>query len=632
MKTIGSDFMKNTFAVIFLVSILLTSCGKSSQTVVLDLSVADDATPVVLRVIDRMQAGEVDCLKFEKGTYHFYPDRAVEKYCYTANHDDHLSRIAFYLKDVKGVTIDGQGSDFVFHNRTYPFLVEDSEDVIFKNFSIDNEERFVVETKVVANNPEEYTVDLAIDPRDKYEIRNDVLYFVKPDYELMLGQTAMYDPELGGVAYNTYNYGFFSGYKPIPMKKKAQFGHKYEMDKQGVYQYIRGREVSQMAEELKQGLVRVTYPRFKAAPPVGMMLVSKGERGFNRLAPAVCVKDTRDFVAENVVVYHAGGMGFLGENSENILLDKCQVTPAEGYMMSTTADATHFVGCRGKVELRDCKFKNQMDDGVNVHGAYQPIVDKVDDYTIGVRMAHSQQKGFVLGRVGDTIAFVCMDKSFDAYEKHVLKQVKRTSGRYMQLVFDEKLPEGLKVGDLAENVCAYPEVAITGCTFWGSYSRGVLISTPRGTLIENCVFHTANQALLFPVENSFWYESGNACDVVVRNNRFENAGFGGASICKSVISFKTDDELSTTIFRNIEITDNVFNHFDSRILEATNIDGLKFERNDINYTGAFPALNPDQPVISFKHCQNVILKDNTYEGKAEKMVGMLDGSDEIVFD
>ena len=46
-------------------------------------------------------------------------------------------------------------------------------------------------------------------------------------------------------------------------------------------------------------------------PPIGMVLASKGEQGENRFAPAFKANDTEDFSAENVIVHHAGGMGFL---------------------------------------------------------------------------------------------------------------------------------------------------------------------------------------------------------------------------------------------------------------------------------------------------------------------------------
>lgn len=65
----------------------------------------------------------------------------------------------------------------------------------------------------------------------------------------------------------------------------------------------------------------------------------------NRLAPAFRVTHTYGFDAQNVIVQHAGGMGLIAENSADLTLDNFKVTPSNGRMVSTTADATHFVGC-----------------------------------------------------------------------------------------------------------------------------------------------------------------------------------------------------------------------------------------------------------------------------------------------
>ena len=478
----------------------------------------------------------------------------------------------------------------------------------------------------MANNKAEHTFDLKIPDGEQYEIRNGILYFVASDYEFTIGQSILYDPKTESVAYNTEKYTSISGYKKV--KNPASYDFKYTMDKNDTYQKVRGREFSISAKEVKPGIVRI-YGHRKELPPVGLILSCKGEQGVNRLAPAIKIDNSVDFLAKNVTVFHASGMGFLGENSENVTLDSCKVIPSEGNMVSSTADATHFVGCRGKVVLKDCEFRNQLDDATNIHGAYQPIVDIIDDYTVGVRMGHFQQQGFVLARVADTIGLVRIADSFNAYHKLTVKSVKYINGRYNLITFNEKLPERLALGDYAENLSAYPKAEITGCYIGGNRARGLLLSTPKGTLVENNTFSTEMEAILIPVESSHWYESGNGVDIVIKNNHFKDSNFSGFK--RGVICFRTDDDLSNTAFSNISIVDNQFDQFDNLILEASNIDGLEFKGNTITNSGTFEALYPNSPVLTFKYCKNVELEDNVYKGKATKMVEMLDGTSEIEF-
>lgn len=619
---------KMKFLLVAFLSAVICGCSNGGDRVITITSdMADDATPALLSVIESLENGSANTIQFEKGEYHFYPNRAIEKYTHTSNHGDFISRIAFYIDGVNGLTIDGNGSKFIFHNRIYPFFITKSSDVNLKNFSIDYAERFSSEPVVVANNQKKRTFDIQIPEGEQYEIRNEVLYFISPDYEYTIGQSILYDPATEKVAYNTENYTPIGSFGKV--SKPASFSFKYELDKNDYYQKMRGKEYKTRAEQIKPGIVRIYGHKKKELPPVGMIISCKGEQGLNRLAPAIKVEHTTNFLAENVTVHHASGMGFLGENCENVTLESCSVIPAEGYMVSTTADASHFVGCRGTVSLNNCNFRNQLDDACNIHGAYQPIVEILDEYTIGVRMGHFQQQGFIVAQPNDTVGFVRIADSFHAYATTTVESVKYINGRYNIIKLKGALPENLKEGDLLENLSAYPKVKITDSYFGGNRARGLLISTPKGTLIEGNTFNTEMEAILMPVESGHWYESGNAIDVVIKNNHFQDCNFSGLE--RGVICFRTDDDLENPAFHNIEIVGNKFDSFDSMIIEARNVEGLKIADNVINYTGTFPSLYPNNPVLTFKYCKDVFLKNNTYNGKAEQMIEMQDDSAPIIF-
>ena len=590
--------------------------AEASAVVTITNSVAgDDATPALLAAIESLDEGTPSTIKFEKGTYHFYPDRAIERYTHSSNHGDYCSRIAMFLEGRENLTIDGGDSKFIFHNRIYPFFITKSKNITLKNFSIDYAERFSAEPVVIARNEVNSTFDIQIPEGLQFEIRNDVLYFVMPDYEFTIGQSILYDPVREMVAYNTEAYTNIAGYGKLAAPARHSF--KYEMDSNDTYQKVRGREYKAYAEKISPRVVRIFGHNKKRLPPVGMILSCKGEQGVNRLAPAIKVEHTSNFLAENVTIYHASGMGFLGENCENVTLESCRVLPSEGYMVSTTADASHFVGCRGVVTLNNCTFRNQLDDACNIHGAYQPIVDIIDQHTIGVRMGHFQQQGFILAREGDSIGFVRIAESFHAYATATVESVKYINGRYNIITFKEPLPENLKQGDLAENLSAYPEIKITNNLFAGNRARGLLISSPKGTLIEGNTFSTEMEAILMPVESGHWYESGNAIDVVIRNNHFKDCNFGGMK--RGVICFRTDDDLENPAFHNIEISKNTFDSFDSMIIEARNVEGLKIIDNQINATDTHDALFPDNPAFTFKYCTDVELKGNKHNGKAKEL-------------
>ena len=611
--------IQNNILKIILLSNLVFSINCYSQqlseneVVVFGLNIAEDATPALISRILKANENPISEIKFEKGTYHFYPDKGFEKFCYISNHGDLMINTPFPLFNMNNLVIDGQGSTFIFHGVMIPFLIDDSKNISVKNLSIDWYQSFHSEGLIVANDEANKTFDMQISNEYPYDIRNGQLFFIKEYYQHTIGQTILFDPKRKAISFDT------EAYTGITTKSKSEttfnldtITYKYEYDKRDVDNKNIGIQNRVTVKEIKPGLLRV-FGHTKKMPPVDHILSMKGEQGLNRVSPAFSVKNTNGFNALNVTVHHAGGMGIIAENSADIILDNFNVTPSQGRMVSTTADATHFVGCRGKLELKNCTFENQLDDASNIHGTYQKIVDVLDDYRIGVRMGHHQQKAFVIGRPNDNLGFVRLSESFFPYKKSTIKNIEYINNRYQIITLNDKLPEDLKAGDLVENLDGYPDLLVQNCTIRNNRARGLLISNPIQTVIENNFFSTEMEAILMPVESGHWYESGNAANVVIKGNIFQDCQHGGKN--RGVIRFDTDDDNENIAFKNIEITDNTFNQFDNLILEITNVDGLVFKGNVITNSGTFPQLYPENTVIKVMHSKNLIFNKNKYQGK-----------------
>jgi len=584
-----------------------------NEVVVFGLDIAEDATPALVSRILKANENPISEIKFEKGTYHFYPDKGFEKFCYISNHGDLMTNTPFPLFNMNNLVIDGQGSTFIFHGVMIPFLIDDSKNISVKNLSIDWYQSFHSEGLIIANDEANKTFDMQISNEYPYDIRNGQLFFIKEYYQHTIGQSILFDPKRKAISFDT------EAYTGITTKSKSEttfnldtITYKYEYDKRDVDNKNIGIQNRVTVKEIKPGLLRV-FGHTKKMPPVGHILSMKGEQGLNRVSPAFSVKNTNGFNALNVTVHHAGGMGIIAENSADIILDNFNVTPSQGRMVSTTADATHFVGCRGKLELKNCTFENQLDDASNIHGTYQKIVDVLDDYRIGVRMGHHQQKAFVIGRPNDNLGFVRLSESFFPYKKSTIKNIEYINNRYQIITLNDKLPEDLKAGDLVENLDGYPDLLVQNCTIRNNRARGLLISNPVQTVIENNFFSTEMEAILMPVESGHWYESGNAANVFIKGNIFQDCQHGGKN--RGVIRFDTDDDNENIAFKKIEITDNTFNQFDNLILEITNVDGLVFKGNVITNSSTFPQLYPENPAITVVNSKNLLFNKNKYQGK-----------------
>ncbi len=605
--------------VIVVLTILCFSCKEEkTKEIIFSTDISADATPAVLASIMKVQDNSISVIKFEKGTYHFFPEKGKEEYCYISNHRDGMVRTAFPLKGLDNLTVDGQGSTFIFHGIMIPFLVEESKDITIKNVSIDWEDPFNSEGLIVDRDEEKKTFDIKISENYPYEIRNGELVFIKPYYEHGIGQSICFDPQRSAIAFNTEEYTGLTSTRKVGVSRYLEnVKYKYGHDRKSLEFGFRGSENRLVAEEIEPGLVRI-HNHGKKMPKLGWIISMKGDKRLNRLAPAFRVKFVNGFNAENVNVHHAGGMGIIAENSRDLILDNFNIVPSQGRMVSTTADATHFVGCRGKIEMKNCTFNNQLDDASNIHGVYQKIVDILDDNRLGVYMGHHQQQGFVIGTPNDTLGLVRLSDSFFPYKKLTIKNIEFLNGRYQIITFNEKLPEKIKIGDLLENLSAYPEVLIKNCNIGNNRARGILVSTPKKTVIEDNFFHTEMEGILVPLESGHWYESGNAANLFIRNNTFQDCQHSGYN--RGVIRFDTDDDNENVAFKNIEITNNTFNQFDNLILQATNTDGILFKGNTITNSGTFPQRNPQNPVIKIKASKNVRFEDNSYDSKATEII------------
>lgn len=577
---------------------------------------ADASLAVLSRILE---AGEkpISEMVFEKGTYHFYPDKAWQVYRHISNHDDQLTFTPFPIVGMENISIDGQGSTFIFHGVMIPFMVDGSKNVSIKNVSLDWEMPFHSEGLVVANNLAENTYDLKFSKLYPYEIRDGDLVFINQYYEHNVGQMYVFDTEARAVAYNTQAFSVWGPVKQLVSTKhgnKVSYRYPFSEDPVNPKYSSIGKELKSRYEQISPGVVRV-YNHPRTLPPVGSTMMMKGEKGYNRNSPAFHVTHTDGFSAQNINVYHAGGMGIIAENSADLILNHFSVVPPEGRVVSATSDATHFVGCRGKIEMSSCTFSNQLDDGTNIHGAYQEVADVLDEHTLGIRIGHFQQKGFRLGVQGDTIGIIRKELSMLPYTKLTVKSIQEFNGAYMLISFNEKLPVDVEAGDVLENETAYPDVLIQNCDFSKNRARGIIIATSGEVVIKDNFFHNDMEAIILSGKHiSHWYESGHAENVLIENNTFVDCSYGGGR--GGVISSHGYEGIK----KNIRIINNTFDQFDNLILDINNTDGLVFEGNTIRGNDHYPVLHPENPAFRLFESKNIVFIDNNYKGKARVLI------------
>ena len=90
-----------------------------------------------------------------------FVERAVNAATVTYDAVSYTHLDVYKRQDWKGLTVDGQGADFIFHGRMLPLSLLRSEKCTLRNFSIDFETPHIAQVKILESGEEGITFEPA---------------------------------------------------------------------------------------------------------------------------------------------------------------------------------------------------------------------------------------------------------------------------------------------------------------------------------------------------------------------------------------------------------------------------------------------------------------------------------------
>ena len=558
-----------------LAAAFLASCTKEPVRILLsdylDEESAGDAMPAIRRALDdcaRLNAAE---LVLPGDTLRIKAAKAYERYEYISNNTPSMKRIAFLLEGVRDFKVSGNGTTLLFSGHISPFSLEGCRNITVDDLTIDFTRPFVSEGTITAAGkgwfevrfPDWYKVDLP----------NGSLQFSDETGETYpFSNMLEFDTEKKEVAYHVHDY--WLGAETYPAEKTPE----------GNYRLYR------------QDFGDVT---------IGNTMVFGAS---SRVNPAFTLLDCEGFLLEDVRLYECCGMGVIAQSSKDIELRKMMVepTPGSARVVSISADATHFVNCKGYIRLIDCIFKNQKDDATNIHGWYMAVDRKLAPDRLLLRWRNDAQYGIRFIKPGMTLELVD-SRTMEQISREKVKSVSWLNSEYAEVAFEAPLPDTVKEGDVAAEDDGYPEVLISGCYIGNNRARGLLINNRGKTVIEKNTFHSAGTAILFEGDGRYWYEQSGVRDVLIKDNVFENCMYGAASWGSAVIAVGSGipDKEHSRYHKGIVVEDNLFRGFDTRLVNLYCVDGFTFRDNKIERTEDYPPYGDPEKDFVFNHCDNV---------------------------
>lgn len=484
-------------------------------------------TPEVAEAL--RQAKDGDTLSFEAGRYDFWSDGAYEGYFCPSCNKSGDKKVIFPLLRLRGFVIDGGGAEFIFHDRVFPFIVQDCKDIVLKDFSVDfSFPRCMICT---VGEVSDKGIGLLID-REKYDYSADC------DGNFII--------HAGNDDFSTCERRFFlkqglRGNGSCCYLAAGKIFYENDSLPAGVL-YCTARETSD-GIFLEYNEETVLKPDFKEGDE---LLVSYDEQRDN---DNFFFDRSEDISISDVRIFSGAGMGFIGQLCSNFTMKNCTISPrGDGY--STTADGILLTNFSGKVSIENCVIRNTMDDAISVHGYYTRTERITARNKAVLRMLHASQSLMNPYRPGDILT-VTDGKPLNETCRLTIKSARYENDPYLIYAeFEEDIRGMLKPGDLLENPGRTPDTLIRGCLFENACS--VRLGSAGKTVFEgNCMKNCAG--LLINDIMRWWYASGPTRDVTISANRFNGCG---------ISSFIDRGAPSDVRHRLIKITDNSFSDCD----------------------------------------------------------------------
>lgn len=624
------------------VTIDVTEYGAKKDT-------GEDNAEAIIKAVEAAKKesdkGKSVVINFPKGRYDIYPDKIPERELYVSNTVGDESgyknkKIGILIEDMDNVTVEGNGSLFMFHGKMTTFATINSKNVTFHDFKVD------FQTPTV--------VDVTVEKRDS----NSVTVYVPECYNYQVkGNTVKWISDVS------------------PYTKKPYWEDEGKMDYTQRFDTKSGLtwRGDTGANHLFNGLARVTdvgnhrlkftysgTPHSELQPGLCYQM-----RRTKRDHPGTFFWKSKDVTLKDLDIHFLHGFGMVGQHSDTLTLSNVdfEVPLKNGRTSAGYADFVQMSGCKGMIDIHDCTFSNPHDDPINVHGTFNEVKEVKDGgKTFVVQYMHHETAGFPNFFKGDTIEFTRKDTLLPVEgSRREVVSVKGPDGqggnmpdggtnnlKRIEITLDSPVSGITAHNFVVENITYTPSVKIYNNVFKETPTRGILVTTMKPVVIENNVFDGLGMSgISISNDAQNWRESGRTEDVIIRKNVFTRGKDNAIYVCPT-----NPDGSAETIHKNMRITENTFFMENQHVLNAKSVGGLTFsnntiyrqepnvtwteaekafnmnvgEKKDLNVTANSASLNKKLYILD--GCHDVKIENNVYDARVNAGSQLKNGTTE----
>ena len=306
----------------------------------------------VTEALRQMQPG--DTLHFPKGEYHFYKDYCQSLVVHTSNTDSFQrpkKTFGILLQDKEQLTLDGDGSVFVFHGNISALGVLRCRQITLRNFTIRYACPTNVELEVTAK--QGHTVSYRVPENQPFYMDGGSVVFFEQSPFTKKNYWQMRNNENSSCAVR----------------------HQGETVFREVDQPFSGLHRTRRTGARTFDVWSLRKKKYQIGETVALSMNNCRETA------GAFFSESSDLAVAQVTVNYLHGFGWLTQMCRNVSFTGVHFHPDSQHHVSSFADCIHVCGCKGTVTIKDCSFTQAHDDAINIHGAFLRFVRRVDDHT-----------------------------------------------------------------------------------------------------------------------------------------------------------------------------------------------------------------------------------------------------------
>ncbi len=583
-----------------------------------DYDIGDDTKSInsAIEAIKAMRKADAERLERVSYTLEMPKDRYELKDC-------------LKLYSVEDLTIDANGSDFIYTNSVTALLMDNCKNVIFKNFNIDYDPIRYTQGVVKEINGLKCTVE--IDEGYPYDIDFINGLGVDDVYgDVSFGEqtfTVNIHDETGAVKPDTPTYVFKTNAVSLGGRLVEIEAHSNSLFEGSPLDYMNEGDI-----------ISLSYIGPK------LLWAESGRGGM-------------EFIDINV--YSTPGAGFWELNGDGGTVYKnVNVIPGEkpegatkDRVLAMSGDCIHSTMLKKGPVIDGCTFTNLADDAVNINGLVYYVLSSSQNKTLiaprwnypffigETVMGYDEEDLFVKSSSKVTEIKVKNDASLKEQIINLYKDKDRQWGDNT-LVYEitTDKPLGLEYGDCImskDRRCS--GAVIKNSTFGKNRSRGIVVKGDNILIENNTITGCMFPSIAVQLDTGFG-ESGFSSNVVIKGNKIINSSVGkdmtrpinrenmGAVMVNILFDRAHNGILNNYEHKNIVIEDNVIDGTALYGISCTNVNGLAIRNNTVNNPFMFgigtigqnSGVSPNAGIF-IGRCKNVIVSGNSVTSSLDKI-------------